>query len=466
MILKDFQDEALSEPLRQVLGSMGFAAPTPVQSRCIPLLLAGRDVIAQAKTGSGKTAAFGIPLLEKIDVKARRIQALILCPTRELATQVAEHLRRLGRYQSNLQIVTLFGGRPKALERRSLEHGAHIIVGTPGRILDHLERGSVDFSTAKTVVLDEADRMLDMGFHPQIEAILKQTPPQRQTALFSATFPELIVGLSRKYQKNAERVVIETVAEELPDIEQRLYRSSPETKIEMLKAALGSVRPQTALVFCNLKVQVDAIVQALQATGHSVDGLHGDLDQPMRERVMAKFRNQSIRILIATDVAARGIDVQGLDLVVNFDLPSDGAQYIHRIGRTGRAGKKGLAIAFVNPVEGPKLARMREATGSPLPVLETQSLLKTAKAAAPAAANHAEMRTLSISGGRKMKLRPGDILGAVTGDAGVSGEHVGKIEIQDRVSYVAISRDSAAKAFKYFQTGKIKGRRFQVQWVK
>ncbi len=463
--LSHFKEIELSAGLQQVLESMAFTIPTPVQSRCIPILMAGQDVIAQAMTGSGKTAAFGIPLLEKMDVKVRRIQALVLCPTRELATQVAEHLRKLGRYQNNLQIVTLFGGRPAALERRTLEHGAHIIVGTPGRILDHMGRGSLDFNLIKTVVLDEADRMLDMGFHEKIEEILSKTPPERTTALFSATFPDMIVRLSRKYQKKAEQVIIETPAIELPEIDQRLYRTSNETKVSVLIAVLNSFRPQSVLVFSNMKVRVDEIVQNLRRAGHNASGLHGDLEQHMRERVMAKFRNQSTRILVATDVAARGLDIAGLDAVINFDLPSDADQYIHRIGRTGRAGKKGLAISFVNSIEAPKLKRIRELTESELPLIDPKTLLDKVPSATPAPTHSSDMRTLSILGGRKTKLRPGDILGAITGDAGVSGDEVGKIEILDRVSYVAISRKSAGKAFTYFQHGKIKGRRFQVQWV-
>jgi ATP-dependent RNA helicase DbpA len=458
----NFKELPLSADLQNVLDSLGYVEPTPVQSRSIPLLMDGIDIIAQAKTGSGKTAAFAIPILEKIDLKNRQTQALVLCPTRELSTQVAEHIRKLGRYRNNLRINTLFGGRPVALERRSLEHGSHIIVGTPGRIMDHLTRKTVDFSATTTVVLDEADRMLDMGFREKVEEILSKTATNRQTVLFSATFPSTIQALSRRIQKNAELVTVETPRIELPEIEQRLYRASELTKPDILLAVIAAVRPQSALIFCNLKVRVAEIASRLARAGYSADALHGDLEQHERERVMAKFRNQSTRLLVATDVAARGLDILGLDAVFNYDLPSEPDQYVHRIGRTGRAGRKGLAIALVNAIESPKIARLREVMGFELPLLDPKEMISTSTPEAPTS----EMRTLSILGGRKNKLRPGDILGAITGEAGISGEDVGKIEILDHVSYVAIARSSAGTAFQHFQRGKIKGRRFQVEWVK
>lgn len=441
---------------------MGYVEMTPVQLRTIPVLLAGKDVIGQAKTGSGKTAAFAIGLLENIDMGHRAIQALVLCPTRELVNQVADQIRKLGRYRPNLQVRTLYGGRPANLERRSMEHGVHIIVGTPGRILDHMGRGSLDFSNLKNVVLDEADRMLDMGFHEKIEAILSETPRTRQTALFSATFPRTIESLCRRFQKSPEHIVVETPASEMPKIEQVFYRCNQDRKADALVALLKTRRLDSVLVFCNLKVRVDEVAAALSEAGLSADRIHGDLEQHERERVMAKFRNQSTRVLIATDVAGRGIDIAGLDAVINFDLPSESEAYIHRIGRTGRAGCRGLAVSFVTDAEGPKMERLRESTGMVIAVQAAHGLLEQKAVISPVA----QMVTLSILGGRKNKLRPGDILGAITGDAGISGDNVGKIEIQDRVSFVAIARPVARTAYQFFQSGKIKGRRFQVEWVK
>ncbi len=442
---------------------MGYAELTPVQARTIPVLLEGKDVIGQAKTGSGKTAAFAIGLLENVDMGARSIQALALCPTRELVNQVAEQIRKLGRYRPNLQVRTLYGGRPAGFERRSMEHGVHVIVGTPGRILDHLGRGSLDFSQVKNVVLDEADRMLDMGFREKIEAILTATPKSRQTALFSATFPRTIESLCRRYQNSPVHIVVETPASEMPEIEQRFYRCNQDGKVAALVALLLAQRLESALIFCNLKVRVDELATALTGAGLSADRIHGDLEQHERERVMAKFRNQSTRVLIATDVAGRGIDIAGLDAVINFDLPSEVEQYIHRIGRTGRAGRRGLAVSLVTDAEGPKLDRLRESMGIAIEIQPAHLLLAQKTTALVAST---PMVTLSILGGRKNKLRPGDILGAITGDAGLPGECVGKIEIQDRVSFVALARPSAQAAYAFFQRGKIKGRRFQVEWVK
>ncbi len=459
----EFKELNLNPALIQVIADMGYTQLTPVQERCIPPLLEGKDVIGQAKTGSGKTAAFAIGLLENIDMSARHIQALVLCPTRELVNQVAEQIRKIGRYLPNLQVRTIFGGRPANLERRSLQHGVHIIVGTPGRVLDHMGRGSLDFSTVKNVVLDEADRMLDMGFRDKIEAILRATPKARQTALFSATFPRTIASLSQRYQKTPLHLVAETPATEMPEIEQLVYRCNQENKADALVAFLKTRPLESVLVFCNLKARVDEVSNLLNDAGVSADRIHGDLEQHERERVMAKFRNQSTRILIATDVAARGLDIAGLDAVINFDMPAEADQYIHRIGRTGRAGAKGLAVSFLTDEEGPKLENLRRAMQMRLEVTAAAKIppIQPEASAQPKAA----MTTLSILGGRKHKLRKGDILGAITGDAGIPGEDVGKIEIQDRVSFVAIARGSAKSAYSYFLQGKIKGRRFQVEWV-
>ncbi len=442
---------------------MGYHSLTPIQALSIPMLLEGRDLIGQSKTGSGKTAAFAIPFLEKTDTSTRQLQVLVLCPTRELCTQVAREVRKLGRYKKDLQVLILSGGHPVRLQLAPLEHGAQVVVGTPGRILDHLNRKSLDLSTVKTVVLDEADRMLDMGFRESIETILQKTAKERQTALFSATFPSTIENLSRRFQKNPQRVTVETDVAEVPDIEAIGYIVRAEKKPEALLAFLASRPLTSALVFCNLKVRVDEVATVLREAGLSSDRLHGDLEQSERERVMAKFRNRSTRFLVATDVAARGIDVAGLDAVVNYDLPSDPEQYVHRIGRTGRAGAKGLAVSFVTDVESAKLERIQAITGIEL-TLRHASELKTAPSEKPVA--EVPMATISLGGGRKDKLRPGDILGALTGEGGLKGDQVGKIEILDRVAFVAVAQVAVRTALSHFQGGRIKGRRFTAQLVR
>jgi ATP-independent RNA helicase DbpA len=319
----------------------------------------------------------------------------------------------------------------------------------------------LDLGGIALVILDEADRMLDMGFKEKIEKILSLTPPERQTALFSATFPVTITALSRRFQRDPERITVETPADQAAAIDQFAFRVSETEKTASLAAFLRSRPLESVLVFCNQKFRVDELADFLREAGHSVGRLHGDLEQAERERVMAKFRNLSTRILVATDVAARGIDVIGLDAVINFDLPSDPQVYVHRIGRTGRAGKTGLALSLLTPIESEKANRIVALTGTPLRI-ETPASGKSV----PAGGVSATMDTLSISAGRKEKLRPGDILGALTGDAGVPGDQVGKIEILDHVSFVAVDRQSSALAYDRLRNGKIKGRRFLVQWVK
>ncbi len=461
-----FETLPLTPEMLKVIAEIGYTEQTPIQAQAIPLLLQGKDIIAQSKTGSGKTAAFAIPLLQKINVKNNVIQALVLSPTRELCTQVASEIRKIGRSEKNLKVVTLSGGHAAYFDIKTLEYGAHIAVGTPGRLLDLIAREKLDLSNVQMVILDEADRMLDMGFRDKIEEILKQTPSERQTVLFSATYPDTIEALSRRYQKSPARITIEIADDEIQAIEQIVIRTQPESKTEALLRFLGSRSLSSVLVFCNLKVSVGELVTELKQHGHCVDKLHGDLDQGERERVMAKFRNQTTQILVATDVAARGIDVAGLDAVINYDFPGDPAQYVHRIGRTGRAGKNGLAVSLLTEREAGKLHRVREFLNAEISVVDASQLKRvhTPKAAKVDVA--IKMDTLSISAGRKDKLRPGDILGALTGDAGIAGTDVGKIEILDRVSFVAISRNSAKQAMARLSAGKIKGRKFIVQMVR
>ena len=458
-----FSSLALSADLKKVAAELGYAQATPIQVAAIPILLKGRDLVGQSKTGSGKTVAFSMPILQRLHLEQRRVQALVLCPTRELCTQVTRELRKLGRRHPSLSVIELVGGQPGGPQAASLRRGAHIAVGTPGRVLDHLQRGRLDLSGLQMLVLDEADRMLDMGFQEEMEAILAEAPADRQTAFFSATFPESIEGMSAAYQRDPEHVVIESAPETRPAITQKLFEVEEEDKLNALVAVLQEEGAESAIVFCNLKATVAELADALSEAGVSSAGLHGDLVQEARDRVMAKFRNGSLRVLVATDVAARGIDVAGLDLVVNFDTPKPDV-YVHRIGRTGRAGKTGVAVSFVTPKEKYKIESLREATGEELPLAAAPRASGPVEVA-PAQAE-AAMVTFYIGGGRKEKVRPGDILGALTGEAGgLAGTDVGKIEIHDHFAYVAVSSRVAKVALQRLQNGRIKGRKFRVELV-
>ncbi len=443
-----------------MLDEIGFTELTPIQAEAIPVLLGGKDLIGQSRTGSGKTLAFGLPILNQLEITRRKVQALVLCPTRELAVQVTRELRRLGRRFPGLNVAGLVGGQPVQSQLGGLRMGAHIVVGTPGRVLDHLKRGSLDLRECRQVVLDEADRMLDMGFQEQMEELLAEVPPDRQTVLFSATFPDSIESISAAYQRDPVRVTIE--GEQKAQIEQHLYTLAEEDKLNALLWAIQTYQPEQAIVFCNLKATVVELAACLVDAGVSAAALQGDLEQSERDRVMAQFRNSSLRLLVATDVAARGIDVADLALVVNFDLPKPDI-YLHRVGRTGRAGKSGVAISFALPGETYKVKELQAVS-----TIEKRSPPATEELdAVSAPAAPAKMTTLFIGGGRKDKLRPGDILGALTGDAGgFSGADIGKIEIHDRFSYVAISSRVAEPAMHRLREGKIKGRKFRVELVR
>ncbi|WP_434382335.1 ATP-dependent RNA helicase DbpA [Melittangium boletus] len=461
----DFSALSLSPPLLQVLGELKFQSATPIQAQTIPVLLAGRDLVGQAKTGSGKTAAFALPLLHRTRLDRRRLQGLVLCPTRELCAQVAGELRRLGRRLPGLQVLVLAGGQPLRPQLEALEKGAHLAVGTPGRVLDLLQREALDTRQLATVVLDEADRMLDMGFREDMERILGATPPTRQTVLFSATFPDTIEALSRSFQKEPTRVTVEEAPGAAPDIQQLAYTCLPEDKPALLSRLLRHHQPGSALVFCNLKVTVAELSRALREEGVSADGLQGDMEQGERDQVMARFRNHSIRVLVATDVAGRGIDVEALDAVVNFDLPAQPEAYVHRIGRTGRAGRRGLALSLLTPKDERRVEELERVLGTPLERARVEALPVEGPSARGALASPWE--TLCIGAGRKDKMRPGDILGALTGEAGgLDASHVGKIEIQDRLSYVAVSQGLVRVALQRLRDGRIKGRKQRVDWVR
>lgn len=455
-----FSTLKLSTALLENISSLGYQAMTPIQALSLPTILEGKDVIAQGKTGSGKTAAFTLGLLEKLDVKNFRIQALVLCPTRELADQVANEIRKLGRTINNIKVLTLCGGIPFGPQAGSLEHGAHIVVGTPGRISDHLRRGTLKLDSLNTLVLDEADRMLDMGFQAEIDAIIDQTPQQRQTLLFSATFPEQIHAI-------AQRIMIEPVIVQAAtthddsSIQQHFYQVDDETdRLTALRLLLLQFRPESAVVFCNTKIETQSVADELARHGFSVLALHGDLEQRDRDQTLAQFANKSASILIATDVAARGLDIDTLDAVINYDIARDAETHVHRIGRTGRAGSKGLACTLYNEKERARIARIEVYLDQ---TLETQPLPPLSILEQPI--YKPPMTTLQIDGGKKQKVRPGDILGALTGEDGITGNQVGKIQVFENFAYVAVNRDAAKAALKKLSEGKLKGRSFRVRQI-
>lgn len=343
-----FKDLNISSEIQKAVEDMGFEEASPIQSLAIPQILAHKDVTGQAQTGTGKTAAFGIPLLENIESDNKDLQAIILCPTRELAIQVAEELRKLSKYLPKIDVLPVYGGQPIDRQIKALQTGVQVIIGTPGRVMDHIDRKTIRLNTIKTVILDEADEMLDMGFREDIEYILEDIPDNRQFLLFSATLPQEIMQLAKRYQNNPEIVKITKHELTTPDVEQKYFEVKEDMKLELLSRLLDLNNFDLSLVFCNTKRKVDKLVSHLQIRGYLADGLHGDLTQNQRDRVMSKFKNGSLEILVATDVAARGIDVGGVEAVFNFDIPNDNEYYVHRIGRTGRAGKTGKAFSFVS----------------------------------------------------------------------------------------------------------------------
>ncbi len=439
------------------LESLGYAVMTPVQAEALPIALKGADLIAQAKTGSGKTAAFAIPLLQRLDVKDTAIQALVLCPTRELCLQVTQELRQLARYLGNVKVVPLYGGQVMALQKTALANGAHVLVGTPGRIQDHLNRETLSLGGVRTLVLDEADRMLDMGFLGDITAIIATTPAKRQTLMFSATFPEDIRILSQRFQQNPAHVTIESDPGD-PDIDQKFILCEKDAKLEGVASLLSRLKPQSAILFCNTKVAAKEAFQYLFDLGFGVAALHGDLEQRDREQILMRFRHGSCRVLVATDVAARGLDIEDLTAVINFEVPHDMETYVHRIGRTGRAGKTGYAITLALPTEQHKITAAREFLQFDVPC-ETldwadKDSLEPLKA---------DQVTLCIAAGRKDKLRAGDVLGALTGEKGLPGKSVGKIDVMDYEAYVSVERKSAQRAFARLSENKVKGKKHRVR---
>lgn len=451
-----FSSLSLSAAMLENLESLEYAEMTPIQAQSLPIILAGKDIIAQAKTGSGKTAAFGIGLLEKLNLHSFAVQSLVLCPTRELADQVAKELRRLARATHNVKILTLCGGVSIGPQIGSLERGAHIVVGTPGRIVDHLRKDTLKLDKLNVLVLDEADRMLDMGFSDDIDTVITAAKLERQTLLFSATYPTNIQRISAKYQHEPVRVTVESLHSEQAITEHFYELSDTDNKAQAVLQLLSKFQPESCIIFCNTKVDCQSLSDSLNSRRVKALAIHGDLEQKERDRVLVQFSNKSIGILIATDVAARGIDVKNLDMVINVDLARDSQVHVHRIGRTGRAGEEGIALSLVAPDDLGKLNRLED-------TLQKSITLEPLPAASSNELPVSNMVTINIDGGKKDKLRPGDILGALTKEAGIAGNLIGKIDIFDYAAYVAVDKSIVNKALAHIQDGKLKGRKFRVR---
>ena len=453
---------SLSLPKAQLtnLESRGYHKMTPIQAQSLPAILQGKDVIAKAKTGSGKTAAFGLGLLNKINPRFFGVQALVLCPTRELADQVGKEIRRLARATSNIKLVLLCGGKPFGPQVGSLEHGAHIVVGTPGRIQDHLRKSTLKLDGLTTLVLDEADRMLDMGFIDVMQEIIEQTPSSRQTLLFSATYPDTIQQISKRFQKKPLMVTVES-DHQSNVIEQLFYEVKKHERNNSLLALFEHYQPESTVVFCHTKKQCDEV--AIWLRDHQIEALaiHGGLEQRERDQVLVRFANNSCSVLVATDVAARGLDIKALQAVINYELPRDPEIYVHRIGRTGRAGEKGIALSLFTESEHVRVKAIGDYQKKPNIIDVPASLDRD-----PGFSLQPQMVTIQLDAGRKNKVRPGDILGALTGDAGLMGSQIGKIDIFDMSSYVAVERTALRQAMNYLAQGKVKGRSIRARKIR
>ena len=453
-----FSSLGLKPDLVKNLSSLGYEEMTPIQAKTLPELLQGKDVIGEAKTGSGKTAAFGLALLNKLEVKRFRIQSLVICPTRELADQVAKELRKLARGIHNIKILTLCGGTPFGPQIGSLEHGAHVIVGTPGRLEEHVIKGTLELDNLNLLVLDEADRMLEMGFQPALDNIVGRTPLDRQTLLFSATFPDQIKSISESIMTDPVMVKIAS-SENKSTISQKFFKvSNDDDRLDSLRLLLLDTQVESTAIFCNTKKETQQVAEALHFDGFSVLALHGDLEQRDRDQTLLRFANKSASILVATDVAARGLDIDSLDLVINYHIARDSEVHVHRIGRTGRAGSTGLAYSLYSDKESYKVGLLEdylEAVISPED-LPSSAVLSNQRP-------QAKMATIQIDGGKKQKVRPGDILGALTGDNGIQGSQVGKISVLDNKAYVAVTKTALNLALKKISKGKMKGRTFNAR---
>ena len=439
------------------LSQLGYLNMTPIQAASLPISLAGHDLIAQAKTGSGKTAAFGLPLLGNLNVRGFNVQAMVLCPTRELADQVTQELRRLARSEDNIKILSLVGGSTMRPQMASLEHGAHVVVGTPGRIMDHLQRGSLTLEALNTLVLDEADRMLDMGFFGEIAAIAKMCPKKRQTLLFSATFPEEIGELSKRFMRQPQEVKL-TELHAGDKIRQRFYQVEKDQRLQAVALLLNHYRPVSTLAFCNTRQQCRDLLQVLREQGFHALALHGELEQRERDQVLIQFANRSCSVLVATDVAARGLDIDKLEAVINVDVTPDPEVYIHRIGRTGRVDQDGWALSLASENQMKRVDAITKEIGTEVEWHPLSDLTPASKKPLLP-----PMATLQILGGRKEKIRPGDVLGALTGEAGFTSAQVGKITVTETSTYVAVDRRIAVEAQRRLAEGKVKGKTVKVR---
>ena len=457
-INQSFCSLPLREALLKNLTSLHYDVMTPIQAHSLPTMLKKMDVIAKANTGTGKTAAFSLTVLNHLQLELYAVQALVLAPTRELADQICQEFRRLARMIPNIKVLNLSGGLPMGPQLDSLRHGAHIVVGTPGRIQKHINKSTLKLDKLQTVVLDEADRMLDMGFFDDIHKIISVCPKQRQTLLFSATYTDEIKKLSKQFMRNPQEIFIETELTEY-DIEQRFYEvKSSNNKFALLKSLLIHYQPSSTLIFCNMKQKTVELADQLKQAGFSATALNGDMEQADRDLAIIRFANQSCSILVATDVAARGLDIKELPAVINFDLAFEKEIHVHRIGRTGRAGNKGLALTLTTPADAERLTAIEEIMTQPI-VWGNQKALNNSDSPI----SKPEMVTLCLSAGKKDKIRPGDILGVLTKEAGLPGDSIGKIDIGSIFAYVAIHRSQVKKAYQYLQNGKLKGRKLSVK---
>jgi ATP-dependent RNA helicase DeaD len=522
-----FSDLSLSKEIKKAVETMGFEEPTPIQALAIPIIQAGRDVTAQAQTGTGKTSAFGIPVIGKVDTSRRTVQALVLCPTRELAIQIAEEFSQLTAYLPKISVLPVYGGQPIGRQLRALAGGVHIVIGTPGRVIDHLKRRTLSLDDVSTVVLDEADRMLDMGFRDDIELILKQVPQKRQTLLFSATMPQPILEISKRFQNRPEFVKVEYHELTVPQTEQSYIEVKERDKLEALCRLIDIYDPSLVIIFCNTKRGAEDLAGRVRARGYRAEELHGDMKQSQRDRVMGEFRKGSIDILIATDVAARGIDVEDVDMVINYDVPQDVEYYVHRIGRTGRAGKSGRAVTFVAPRDFTKLREIQKYANiriprQPMPtaddVAETRvkTLLDDVRRTIEGGGIEPYIRLVErgISGdttmleiaaalvkmrmelagsdtkgagdvpdfgdtgaepgmvrffialGRDHNVTPKDIVGAITGETGIPGKSIGAIRILDSYSFVEVPRDCAGEVYSIMKDRTIRGQPTGIELAK
>ncbi|HSH36275.1 DEAD/DEAH box helicase [Schnuerera sp.] len=518
-----FEDINLSKEIQKAVSDMGFEEMSPIQSQAIPHLLEGLDIIGQAQTGTGKTAAFGIPIIEKCNQKDRAVQAMVLCPTRELSIQVAEEIRRLSKYNKDIFVLPIYGGQPINRQIKALKKGVQIVVGTPGRIIDHIKRKTLKLGNIKVLVLDEADEMFDMGFRDDIELIINHVPEERQTVFFSATMPKEIVKFAKRYQTNPKTIRVVHKELTVPRVEQYYFELKEHMKTEILSRLIDIYNPKLSIVFCNTKKKVDELTIELQGRGYFVDGLHGDLKQPQRDRVMSKFRSGNIDILVATDVAARGLDVDNVDIVFNYDIPQDEEYYVHRIGRTARAGREGMALSFVvgrdryriKDIERytkTKIARKDLPTLKDMEEKQSDILLEKIKEEIDkgqldryeemlnqllgedynsfdiAAAllkfyllnnkldGHRELdavdygaagiKTISriyINTGKRRGVSPRHILGALLNETGIPRKTVGDIDMYDRFTFVEVPEEYAQQVIKGLNNKRIKGSKVKVE---